>query len=137
MKQHFFEFHLGITAKTIELIGNISEWLADACLTIGIFLQTAVARVGYKTTAWIYPKNLQEAEKQIETAATNIELSVLFKVTELKEHAIRTGEWTESHSEAMNALGNALVNECDWKEDDMHSYIKKVVESVPGLRYGE
>ena len=57
------------------------------------------------------------------------------KASELKDHAIQVGDWTEHHTMALNAIGKALLEQCQWEEVHVHAYLKNVVESVPGLYY--
>jgi hypothetical protein len=121
----------------ISLIGNLFEWFADQSLNLGIFLQTLIAKVGYTTLKLFYKNNLEEAERIIEATAVNTELTLLSKASELKDHAVSIGDWTEHHTVALNAIGNALLHECDWEQKDVHTYLKRVVESVPGLTYDE
>ena len=82
------------------------------------------------------PEQLNEVQRQIEFEAQQAELKLLSSASELKEHAVDTGEWTESHTEALNAIGNALLNDCNWEEQHVHDYLRRVVESEPGLQYG-
>ena len=54
----------------------------------------------------------------------------------MRDHAKDMGDWTEQHSDALEAVGNALLNECDWEEESVHQYLKQIVESIEGLEYG-
>lgn len=82
-----------------------------------------------------YQQTIDEAEAAQELKQQSTELELLSNATKLKEHALETGEWTDDHSEALNAIGNALLNDCDWDEDDIHQYLRDVVESGTGLSY--
>lgn len=65
----------------------------------------------------------------------HIELKTLNSLMILKEDAIAQKRWTGAHTEALQMLGNTLINECDWEENRMHAYMRSVVESIPGLHY--
>lgn len=102
-------------------------------------LRTGIAKFSVmlmkQIDAEAYQQNLDEEAAARELEKQSAELELLSNATKLKEHALETGEWTEEHSEALNAIGNALLNSCDWDEDDIHQYLKEVVESGTGLFY--
>jgi hypothetical protein len=81
------------------------------------------------------PEQWEEVRAQIQLESQQTELELLSSVSKLKEHAIETGNWTNDHTDALTAVGNALLNDCDWDEEHVHQYLKEVVESVPGLKY--
>lgn len=83
----------------------------------------------------LYGDLLSEAEQAIELQAQSMELQLLSKASELKDNAIAIGDWTEHHTIALNAIGKALLEDCQWDEVHVHAYLKDVVESVPGLFY--
>ena len=56
--------------------------------------------------------------------------------SQVRDHARETGDWTHQHTEAMNAIGDALIAEIGWEEDYVHQYLKSLVESIDGLEYG-
>lgn len=63
------------------------------------------------------------------------ELTILSQISSVKEDAVNRKTWTPDHSNAMSFLATKLFNECEWEEDKIHSYMKSVVESIPGLTY--
>ena len=112
-------------------------WLAPF---LGNLFRTGVAKLGVYLLQKIdeerYITQMEEEEARLDLEQQATELELLSKATQLKEHAIKNGDWTDSHTEALNAIGNALLNDCDWDEDDIHRYLKEVVESGTGLTYG-
>jgi len=80
-------------------------------------------------------ERVEHAEHVAEQQPLAMELEILGAVTHVKEDAIEKKKWTEQHSIALNILGNRLLNECDWEEQRIHDYMRRVVESIPGLGY--
>lgn len=97
----------------------------------------AIANTGKILMKTLTPEQFAEVESKLELEAQQTELELLATVSELKEHAVEQGAWTDDHTEALNAIGNALLNECAWDEQHIHDYMRRVVESVPGLEYGQ
>ena len=77
----------------------------------------------------------QEAEMESEAKAVNDELSLLTTAGKVRDHAQETGDWTDYHTEAINQIGDALLNHCEWEEEAVHQYLRGVVESIEGLEY--
>lgn len=129
-------------AVSVSTVGVI--WLSDRLFAFVIWLlswtsqllRVAIANIGGFILKRGFPQQYAEVEGQIELESQQTELDLLASVSKLKEHALEIGEWTQQHSEAINAVGNALFNECDWDEDSVHQYMREVVESIPGLKYG-
>ncbi len=95
-----------------------------------------IANGGQALMRKLTPEQFEAVQAQMQLQSQQTELELLASVSKLKEHAIETGDWTDDHTEAINAVGNALLNECDWDEEHVHQYLKEVVESIPGLQYG-
>ena len=120
-------------------------WLSDRLFGLVIWLlswaahlsRVAIANIGKLALEKGFPEQYAEVEEQLSLESQQTELDLLASVTKLKEHAISIGEWTDQHTEAINAVGNALLNDCDWDEEHIHQYMRGVIESVPGLQYGE
>lgn len=100
-------------------------------------LRWLIANGGQALMRKFTPEQFEEVQAQMELENQQTELELLSTVSKLKEDAIERGDWTDSHTEAINAIGNALLNECDWDEDHVHQYLREVVESIPGLNYGQ
>ena len=81
--------------------------------------------------------SLQKAEERgSELQMQSMELRLLASATQVRDHAKETDDWTERHTEALNAIGDALIEEIGWEEDSVHQYLKSLVESIDGLEYG-
>lgn len=83
-----------------------------------------------------YEAMINIATPSSELVVQQTELNLLDAANKVKIHAEATGHWTDDHSDALEAVSNALLNECEWEEDDIHAYMKRLVESIDGLEYG-
>ncbi len=120
-----------------------SIWLIDRGLTVLVWalsilagvLRWAISNGSIQIMKRVDPEEYEALQGQYELEKQQTELELLSSVSKLKEHALKIDEWTEEHSEALEAIANALLNECDWDEDHIHQYMKGVVEGIPGLEY--
>lgn len=102
-----------------------------------------VGNVGYVLMKLIDAKRLSMYEKLLEASQEGselesqaIELRLLSSANQVRDHARETNDWTDRHTEALNAIGDALMVEAGWQEDSVHQYLKGLVESIEGLEYG-
>lgn len=116
-----------------DKIGAALIWLVA---WISGITRWAIASGGQALMRKFTPDQFEEVQAQMQLENQQTELELLSTVSKLKEDALERGDWTDSHTEAIEAIGNALVNECDWEEEHVHQYLKEVVESIPGLNYG-
>ena len=77
-----------------------------------------------------------DEESASELASQAMELRLLASANQVRDHARETDDWTDRHTEALNAIGDALMVEAGWQEDSVHQYLKGLVESIEGLEYG-
>ena len=63
------------------------------------------------------------------------ELSILGRATQVRDDALARKVWTMGHTIELNRIGFALVNQYGWEPARVHSYLRGVVESIPGLAY--
>lgn len=125
---------------TIFLIDKSVQVLVWLTAFLGSLSRTGIAKLGVYLMKRIdeerWEEQLIEEEAQLALEQQATELELLTNATKLKEHALENGDWTDEHTYALNAIGNALLNDCDWDEDSVHQYLKDVVESGTGLTYG-
>ena len=134
--------------KVIATTAEILVWLSDRFFAVLIWLAAngaAVSRwlIGQGSAGLmrlVSKEKLEEAQEELEAQAElgqqATELELLTNASKLKEHALENGYWTNEHTEALRAIGNALFNDCDWDEEHVHQYLKEVVEEGTGLIYG-
>lgn len=122
-------------AQVIGTQITIITWLADKSRSllgmVGHFLMNKIDPTLLKT----YESIITQSEPSNELALQQTELNLLSSASKVRDHAAETGDWTEKHSEALNAIADALVLELMWEEDAVHQYLREVVESIDGLEY--
>ena len=58
---------------------------------------------------------LLQPQPKTETARMNIELKLLEAAYKVRNHA-QESDWSDEHTQALEAVGDALLNECGWEE---------------------
>ena len=129
-------FLFSAVAQTIGIQILIITFLSDTARrflgSVGYFLMNIIEPTLLKT----YTSVLEQQEEGSELETQQLELRLLTSAAQVRDHAKETGDWTDHHSEAINAIGEALVSQLDWEEDSVHQYLREVVESIDGLEYG-
>jgi hypothetical protein len=142
MKSFLFEATVRVTYFLVWLIERVGAVVVFLPLWTTHKLKWLVATIGHGLMGLIDGERLSEieeeemeADEESETKAIHDELSLLVTAGKVRDHASELGDWTESHTQALNAIGDALLNQCYWEEDDVHQYLRSVVESIDGLEY--
>lgn len=134
MRQFAFKLVTQVFAFKLLIIQRISNFLLKVVGNVGYFLMKAIDS---KSLA-VY-EQLQESfesEEPTELEKQNMELRLLASAVQVRDHAENADDWTDHHTEAMNAIGDALMVEAGWEEESVHQYLKGLVESIDGLEYG-
>ena len=139
MKSFLFETTVRITyflVWAIERVGAVAVFIP---LWTTHKLKWLVATIGHAIMMNLDGERVdageQEAEMESEAKAVNDELSLLNTAAKLRDHALEHGEWTDYHTEAIQQIGDALLNHCEWDEEHVHTYLREIVESIEGLEY--
>jgi len=139
MRQLAFNAIAFVSASTIWALDKSLALTVGVLVFLNAWSKVGAAKLGVVLMNLAMPgevdRMVEEEEAQQEFEQQNTELNLLSTATKLKEHALETGDWTDHHSEALNAIGNALLNECNWEEEHVHQYLKDVVENGTGLSY--
>ena len=85
----------------------------------------------------IYNNMIESQENTSELQQQSTELQLLGSALQVRDHAKDNEDWTDRHTEALNAIGDALIAEAGWQEESVHAYLRDLVESIEGLQYGE
>ena len=85
----------------------------------------------------IYDNMIKSDQGISELQQQSIELRLLASASQVRDHAQVNDDWTDRHTEALNAIGDALMTEAGWQAESVHAYLKDLVESIDGLTYGE
>lgn len=128
-------------ALAFKVVSQISVWIILLFQAIGVAGARITGRIGYTLMTLIDKKRLSlyeellEPEAYSELKAQDMELKLLTGASQVRDHAKSTGDWTDHHSDAIEAIGEALVGELGWEEDHVHQYLREIVESIDGLEY--
>lgn len=135
MKTVLFDALAYLGEAVIDLLHNIGDLLSLGIESLFSFFVWIAANT-FKAILWLVDSDrLNHAEQVADQYSMNQELEILGAISHVKEDALGKKAWTGQHSEALNVLGNRLSQECDWEEDRIHDYMRRVVESIPGLGY--
>lgn len=136
MRKAIFSLVAFIGDKTIKFIGFIGRSTAY-CIGLAVGGATFVVANIFQFTLKVIDKDRLEYTTQIiEQESINAELEILATISKVKEEALSDRRWTDDHTRALNILGHRLYSECDWSENNIHVYMREIVESIPGLSYG-
>lgn len=131
-------FLFNVVARVFGGLIRAVNWVSALLLVIlgnaGHFLMNAIDSKRLSVYA-----NMLEAgdrEQGSELQKQSLELRLLASASQVRDHAKETDDWTDRHTEALNAIGDALIAEAGWEEENVHHYLKGVVESIDGLEYG-
>ena len=119
-------------ASVIWLINSSNTVLLKIVGNTGYFLMKLVDadKVG------VYEKLMEANEGSSELESQAMELRLLSSANQVRDHARENDDWTDRHTEALNAIGDALIVEAGWEEESVHQYLRSLVESIDGLEYG-
>ena len=132
----------GLAFKIVTQTSASLIWLITFVNTVSL---KVVGNIGYflmnlidKQRVDMYTKLLEGADQpgMTELESQAMELRLLASASQVRDHAKETEDWTDRHTEALNAIGDALISEAGWEEDSVHQYLKGLVESIDGLEYG-
>ena len=132
MRKLLFNLVSAASAGLIYTIQGVGGFLIGTTGRIGQFL---LRLIDGDRLQW-YESLLDAAEAPSEIEQQNLELTLLQSAQKVRDHA-KENEWTEQHTDAMSAVGDALIAEFGWEEDSVHQYLKELVESIDGLQYGD
>ena len=119
-------------ASLIWLINSSNTVLLKMVGNTGYFLMKAIDADRLN----VYEKLMEAQEGSSELESQAMELRLLSSANQVRDHARENDDWTDRHTEALNAIGDALIVEAGWEEESVHQYLKSLVESIDGLEYG-
>ena len=131
MKDFLFRATCQIIVIHIAVVHGLAENLVGLSGRAGNFWMSLID----SQKLAIYEKILEAQADQSDEQHT-VELGLLASAYKIRDHAQATGDWTEGHTDAINAVGEALVVESGWAEEATHTYLRSIVESIDGLQYG-
>ena len=140
MKKALFNFITMLTYASIWLTDRAFGIPAAVLLWLAATIRSKIATTGYFFMRKLDPVQCKAAEAENETHPgelnrQGLELKLMQSSYQVRDHAKEIGDWTDHHTEAMEAIGNALLLELGWEEDAVNDHIKSVVESIEGLSF--
>ena len=123
-----------VSASLIWLISFVNTVSLKLVGNVGYFLMNLIDKKRVETSSRLMESMEETGMSELESQA--MELRLLASANQVRDHAKETDDWTDRHTEALNAIGDALMVEAGWKEESVHQYLKSLVESIDGLEYG-
>jgi len=122
---------IAVSDKVFGLPATLFLWLAAAS-------RISIAKIGYVFMRTIDADRCEMIEAEatadpFELERQTMELKLLESSYKVRDHAQETGDWTDHHTEAIEAIGTALHAEIGWDEEAVMQHMQDVVHSIPGL----
>jgi len=133
MKNFLFQAVAQVSAffirTNLRVVTTVNSWIGQLAYAAMIMIDKKRLAIYEQVAA---DENLGPSELTIQQT----ELNLLNSASQVRDHAKETGDWTEQHTQAINAIAQSLVLEFGWGEDEVNRYLKEVVESIDGLQFG-
>lgn len=144
MQKKLFKFVSNASVFSLKIVDNLYHFQQAIARFVYENTRVLLGKIGYTVMKLVDAKKVKFYEDMIDSMGKSkvtledqqTELKLLGSAVTIRDHAMKTGDWTDDHSEALQAIGNNLANTFDWDEDAIHQYFKEVVETIPGLDYG-
>ncbi len=140
MKNFLFETITRITYGLIWVSDRFFAVPVALCLWLQAAARVSVANVGYFFMKRIDPTRCKMVEAEADSDPEELErqkteLGLMMSSYKVRDHARETGDWTDHHTEAIEAIGTALLLDMGWDEEAVEAHMKNVVESIDGLSF--
>ena len=144
MQKKLFRFVSNASVFSLKILDNLYGFQQAIFRFVYENTRVVLGKIGYTAMKIVDSKKVKLYENMIDSMGKSkstledqqTELKLLGSAVTIRDHALKTGDWTDHHSEALQAIGNNLANTFDWDEDSIHQYFKEVVEKIPDLNYG-
>ena len=147
-RQLIFRIVAALSAGLLLFNQKGAAWIAASFLTVNGWFRGIFAALSLWIMRGLDSEAMDRYEQEMEmiealqsgpseATVQNTELKLLDAGYKIRNHAQETGDWTDTHTEALQAIGDALLNECSWPEPKVHAKLKEIVESIEGLSYGD
>lgn len=142
-----FRIVTAISATLLTINERTTAWIAASFIAVNALIRGFFAAISIWVMNALDPETMAEYERSqelatllfsspSETSIQNTELKLLDAGYKVRNHAKDADSWTDDHSRALEAIGDALLNECGWEEERVHDKLREIVESIDGLEYG-
>ena len=140
MKNFLFETITRFTYALIWFSDRFFAFPVAALMWLQSAARTSVARVGYVFMRGVDEQRCKIAEIEADTSPEELrlqgmELNLVQSSYKVRDHAQQLGDWTDHHTEAIEAIGNSLLLDIGWDEESVEHHMRTVVESIDGLEF--
>jgi len=143
MRQTLFEAYAALSGFYIRGCDLVTTSVCHLLIFVNNFHKELFSNLSIRTLRLIHPESFKEAEEEIlkmqqaeKDKITSIELQLLASAQKVRDHAKNYDDWTEQHSEALESVGQALVETCGWAPESVDQYMQEVVEPIDGIEWG-
>lgn len=78
-------------------------------------------------------ERMHYAQSAVDQVNVISELQILCNIQEVRNNAVKIGEWNEDHEGQLNFLGNVLCNEHDWEVEEVERYLHEIISTGPAV----
>lgn len=135
MKNALFSFVANFSGLLITLVLGTGSMLRGAVDTVFVSVARFLSWVGRGILALIDRDQYMYRAALTEQAHELGAIKLMAAASEVRDSALKMRVWTPQHTMAINRIAKQLHVGCNWKPSDVHSYMRSVVEEVPGLSY--
>jgi len=140
MQKFFFDAVATVTYSLIWCSDRVFGVPSAVLVWLAQRNRVLLANVGFFIMQTIDPARAKQVEAEGESDPFDLgvqamELKLLSSSYQVRDDARRVGGWTDLHSDAIEAIGTALLLDIGWEEEDVHSHLRSVVESIDGFTY--
>lgn len=138
MKKSLFNTVTWLTYAAIWCTDRAFGVPAASLMFVQSFVRRWIATAGYVFMSRLDPVRCKAAEAEADTDPNELErqgmeLKLIQSAYQVRDHAKESGDWTDQHTEAIEAIGNALLLDMGWDEESVQEHLRSVVESIDGL----
>ena len=138
MKNLAFQFFTRLTYGLIWFSDRFFAIPAAAMLWLQQSARVSVATLGYMAMRQIDDQRCKAIEAEAdsdpeELTRQGMELKLMESSYKVRDHARELGDWTDHHTEAIEAIGTSLLLDMGWDEEAVQQHMRDVVESIDGL----
>ena len=120
MKNILFNAVSYINSVTLSAIRGISDTAINITLASTAMLLKIIDK-----ERMAYAESAAQQHEEIN------ELQILANIDEIRNDAVRHGEWNEEHEHKLNFFGNLLCNHYNWEVNQVERYLHEVIATGP------
>lgn len=119
MKNYLFALVASSSNLITSAIRGLADWLVFINSETGCFILKLLDK-----------NRMNHATSVIEQQEEITELNILSQINLVVEDAVIQGEWDEGHENDLNIIANILLNDHDWEESRIQSYMHSMINDA-------